>query len=99
MQLQQAYETFIADKRITGCSKETIRFYNYSVGRLLFFVQKDRVVETDDLGPQINPYFLHLHESGLSPPIRFRRCFVGLGLSLDSYSRKVSLRVQYGYPE
>jgi site-specific recombinase XerD len=67
MQLQQAYETFIADKRINGCSKETIRFYNYSIGRLLSFVQKDRVVETDDLGPRINPYFLYLHESGLSP--------------------------------
>ena len=67
MQLQQAYETFIADKRINGCSKETIRFYNYSVGRLLSSVQKDRVVETDDLGPQINRSFLHLYESGLSP--------------------------------
>jgi len=75
MQLQQAYETFIADKRINGCSKETIRFYNYSICRLLSFVQKDRVVEADDLGPRINPYFLYLHESGLSP-IRFRRCFV-----------------------
>ena len=32
MQLQQAYDLFIADRKISGCSPKTIAFYNDSAG-------------------------------------------------------------------
>ena len=67
MLLQQTYETFIADRRVNGCAKKTIEFYEYAVGRLLAYAYEQGGVEADDLAAQIRPYFLHLHNAQLSP--------------------------------
>ena len=41
MQLQQAYDLFIADRRLSGCSPKTIDFYGDSAGSFVQFVGGD----------------------------------------------------------
>ena len=66
MLLQQAFETFIADRRINGCAAKTIEFYRYAVGKILTFAHHRGARDTENLHEVIGPYFLHLHESQLS---------------------------------
>ena len=67
MDLYRCHELFLTDRKISGCSESTIRFYEYVIGKLLRFVEEnnlDSSVET--IHQHILPFFSHLQQQDLS---------------------------------
>jgi len=53
MLLQQAYDVFIADRRINGCKTKTLAFYHDSAGAFLRFVKN---TDTDAVVTSVSAY-------------------------------------------
>ncbi len=67
MDIYRCYEFFLTDRKISGCSEATLRFYGYVIGKLL------RYIEENDLGSSVEsihqhilPFFSHLQHQDLS---------------------------------
>ncbi len=63
MYLRQAVDVFIADRKVNGCTKATVAFYEYTLGSLCSFVGR---ADVQEIGQHVTPYFLSLHERDLS---------------------------------
>ena len=46
MEIYRCYELFLIDRKISGCSESTIRFYEYVIGKLLRFIEENDLDET-----------------------------------------------------
>ena len=69
MVLSECFEVFIREKILDGCQSSTITFYEYSVKKLISFVEdQDGDISVNELHRYIQPYFLSLKENPrLSP--------------------------------
>ena len=64
---QTASELFLTDRKISGCSEATLRFYEYVIGKFLRYIEEndlDSSVET--IHQHILPFFSHLQQQDLS---------------------------------
>ncbi len=43
MEIYRCYELFLTDRKISGCSEATIRFYDYVVGKLLRYIEENNL--------------------------------------------------------
>jgi hypothetical protein len=68
MCLSEAYDLFIADRRISGVSPKTLMFYNDSAGSFLQFAGGDTPL--DQIGIHVTPYFLALQDRDLTDTTR-----------------------------
>ena len=68
MDIRCCYELFLTDRRISGCSESTIRFYEYVVGKLLRFIEDNNLDSSvESIHHHILPFFSHLQQQDLSP--------------------------------
>jgi site-specific recombinase XerD len=68
MDIGRCYELFLTDRKISGCSESTIRFYEYVVGKFLRFIEENNLDSSVESTHQhIRPFFLHLQQQDLSP--------------------------------
>ncbi len=68
MEIYRCYELFLTDRKISGCSEATIRFYEYVIGKLLRFVEENNLDSSVESTHQhILPFFSHLQHQNLSP--------------------------------
>ncbi len=68
MNIVRCYELFLTDRKISGCSEATIRFYEYVIGKLLRFIDENKLDSSVESTHQhILPFFLHLQQQNLSP--------------------------------
>ena len=68
MDVRRCYDLFLTDRKISGCSEATLRFYEYVLGKLLSYLtstNSDSSVE--GLQHHILPFFSHLQQQNLSP--------------------------------
>ncbi len=68
MKIEDAVQAFLADRKVNGCSKDTVRFYEYTVGSFYAFISNtdNSAVSIDEIAQYINLYFLSLQEKKLS---------------------------------
>jgi len=67
MKIYRCYELFLTDRKISGCSEATLRFYEYVIGKFLRYIEEndlDSSVET--IHQHILPFFSHLQQQDLS---------------------------------
>ena len=67
MDIRRCYELFLTDRKISGCSEATLRFYEYVIGKFLRYIEEndlDSSVET--IHQHILPFFSHLQQQDLS---------------------------------
>ena len=68
MEMYRCYELFLTDRKISGCSEATIRFYEYVVGKFLRFIEENNLDSSVESAHQhILPFFSHLQQQNLSP--------------------------------
>ena len=68
MNVVRCRELFLTDRKISGCSEATIRFYEYVVGKFLRFIEENNLDSTVESTHQhILPFFSHLQQQDLSP--------------------------------
>ena len=68
MEIYRCYELFLTDRKISGCSEATLRFYEYVIGKLLRFVEENDLDSSVESTPQhVLPFFSHLQQQNLSP--------------------------------
>ena len=68
MEIHRCYDLFLTDRKISGCSESTLRFYEYVIGKLISYLTStnfDSVVE--NLQTHILPFFSALQQQNLSP--------------------------------
>ena len=71
MDIQQAFDLFIADRKVNEFTPKTLEFYNDSAGNLVRFVQQtENEIEVSRIAEFITPYFLALQERDISPTTR-----------------------------
>lgn len=71
MLLQQAYELFIADRKISGCTPKTLAFYHDSAGAFLRFASDSEPdLPVGGVVDFVTPFFLSLQERNLSDTTR-----------------------------
>lgn len=59
MLLEQAYDLFIADRKINGCTPKTLAFYHDSAGAFLRFAAKaDANAAVVSVADYVTPFFL-----------------------------------------
>jgi hypothetical protein len=68
MEIYRCYELFLTDRKISGCSEATIRFYEYVIGKLLRFIEENNLDSSvESIHQHIVPFFSHLQQKDLSP--------------------------------
>ncbi|SVD65218.1 uncharacterized protein METZ01_LOCUS418072, partial [marine metagenome] len=68
MDIRRCYDLFLTDRKISGCSESTLRFYEYVIGKLIHFLtEDDSHSSVEDLQTHILPFFSHLQQQDLSP--------------------------------
>jgi len=68
MEIYRCYELLLTDRKISGCSEATIRFYEYVIGKLLRFIEENNLDSSVESTHQhILPFFSHLRQQDLSP--------------------------------
>ena len=68
MDIGRCYELFLTDRKISGCSEATIRFYEYVVGKFLRFIEENNLDSSvESIHQHILPFFSHLQQQNLSP--------------------------------
>jgi len=68
MEIYRCYELFLTDRKISGCSEATLRFYEYVIGKLLRFIEEnDLDSSVESIHQHILPFFSHLQQQNLSP--------------------------------
>ena len=61
MVLSECFEVFIREKILDGCQSSTITFYEYSVKKLISFVEdQDGDISVNELHLYIQPFFISL---------------------------------------
>ena len=68
MDISRCYDLFLTDRKISGCSESTLRFYEYVIGKLISYLtstNSDSAVA--NLQTHILPFFSHLQQQNLSP--------------------------------
>ena len=79
MDIRCCYELFLTDRRISGCSEATIRFYEYVVGKFLRFIEDNNLDSSvESIHHHILPFFSHLQQQDLSPSSTYHTLFRGL---------------------
>jgi len=68
MQLQQAFDLFIADRKINGVSLKTLSFYHTSAGSFVRYAEGE--TDVSQLHLRITPFFLTLQERDLTDTTR-----------------------------
>ena len=43
MEIYRCYELFLTDRKISGCSEATLRFYEYVIDKLLRFIEENEL--------------------------------------------------------
>ena len=67
MDIRRCYELFLTDRKISGCSDATIRFYEYVIGKLLRHIEENNLDSTvESTHHHILPFFSHLQQQNLS---------------------------------
>ena len=69
MEIYRCYELFITDRKVSGCSEATLRFYEYVIGKLL------RYIEENDLDSSVESIHQHLSTSTYHTLFRGLRAF------------------------
>ena len=78
MDIYRCYELFLTDRKISGCSEATIRFYEYVIGKLLRFIEENNLDSSVESTHQhILPFFSHLQQQDLSAST-YHTLFCGL---------------------
>ena len=68
MDIRRCYDLFLTDRKISGCSESTLRFYEYVIGKLIHYLTStDSHSSVKDLQIHILPFFSHLQQQDLSP--------------------------------
>ena len=68
MDIGRCYELFLTDRKISGCSEATIRFYEYVIGKFLRFIEENNLDSSvEATHHHILPFFSHLQQQNLSP--------------------------------
>ena len=68
MNIRRCYDLFLTDRKISGCSESTLRFYEYVIGKLFHYLTStDSDSSVEDLQTYILPFFSHLQQQDLSP--------------------------------
>jgi len=68
MKIARCYEIFLTDRKISGCSEATIRFYEYVIGKLLRYIEENGLDSSvASIHQHILPFFSHLQQQNLSP--------------------------------
>jgi hypothetical protein len=68
MDIRRCYDLFQTDRRVSGCSESTLRFYEYVIGKLIHFLpEDDSDSSVANLQTHILPFFSHLQQQDLSP--------------------------------
>ena len=67
MEIYRCYELFLTDRKISGCSESTLRFYEYVIGKLLRYIEEnDLDSSVESTHQHILPFFSHLQQQNLS---------------------------------
>ena len=68
MDLSRCYDLFLTDRRISGCTEATIRFYEYVIGKLIqYLIPTNSDSSVAELQAHILPFFSDLQQQDLSP--------------------------------
>ena len=68
MDISRCYDLFLTDRKISGCSESTLRFYEYVIGKLIsYLTSTDSDSSVEDLQTHILPFFSSLQQQNLSP--------------------------------
>jgi len=68
MDIYRCYELFLTDRKISGCSEATLRFYEYVIGKLLRYIEENQLdLSVGSIHQYILPFFSHLQQQDLSP--------------------------------
>ena len=68
MNIYRCYVLFLTDRKISGYSEATIRFYEYVIGKLLRFIEEKNLDSSvESIHHHILPFFSHLQQQPLSP--------------------------------
>ena len=68
MNIIRCYELFLTDRKISGCSEATIRFYDYVIGKLIRYTEENNLDSSvESIHQHILPFFSHLQQQDLSP--------------------------------
>jgi integrase/recombinase XerD len=71
MLIQKAYDLFLADRKISGCSPKTLYFYRDSAGKFTkYIVDNEGNIEVNRINEFITPYFLFLQDRKISQTTR-----------------------------
>ena len=67
MDIYRCYELFLTDRKISGCSESTLRFYEYVIGKFLRFIEENNLDSSvESIHQHILPFFSHLQHQDLS---------------------------------
>ena len=67
MDIYRCYELFLTDRKISGCSEATLRFYEYVIGKLLRYIEEnDLDSSVESIHQHILPFFSHLQQQDIS---------------------------------
>ena len=68
MEIHRCYDLFLTDRKISGCSESTLRFYEYVIGKFLRYIKENNFdLSVESTHQHILPFFSHLHQQNLSP--------------------------------
>ena len=68
MDISRCYDLFLTDRKISGCSESTLRFYEYVIGKLLRYIKENNFdLSVESTHQHILPFFSHLQQQNLSP--------------------------------
>ena len=67
MDICRCYELFLTDRKISGCSEATLRFYEYVIGKLLRYIEEnDLDSSVESIHHHILLFFSYLQQQDLS---------------------------------
>jgi len=68
MEIHRCYDLFLTDRKISGCSESTLRFYEYVIGKFLRYIKENNFdLSVESTHQHILPFFSHLQQQNLSP--------------------------------
>ena len=99
MDIRRCYDLFLTDRRVSGCSESTLRFYEYVIGKLIsYLTSTNSDSSVANLQPTFCPSFL-IFNSRICLPAPTIACFVVFGLLLDFCTRKSMSKKRFDYPK
>ena len=67
MEIHRCYDLFLTDRKISGCSESTLRFYEYVIGKFLRYIKENNFdLSVESTHQHILPFFSHLQQQNLS---------------------------------